>query len=276
MRKIFVIAAAATFILMGCTKNVDNNNNLPGRLVVKLTDDPFNISFVQSATVTIYKIEVRKAGDTLGNPFVVVSEDTLKLDLLQLRNGVTTSLPAIELPQGSYDLVRLYVSEAGLKLKDQPGDFKVKVPSGKQTGIKIFISPALRVDGGLTSELLLDFDLSKSFVMRGNLSHSAGVNGFIFKPCIRAVNNSTAGIIEGMVTDILKVKIKNAKLWVKKDTVLATAYTDTLGHYSFIGVPAGSYSVFATKETYDTVSFTGVKVVEANRTVLNFILPKKK
>jgi hypothetical protein len=273
MKKFFLAVVAAAFIMSGCTKTTDYQGT--GKLIVKLTDDPFNISFVESATVTITKIELRKAGLLDSNKFIVVSEDKLTLDLLTLRNGITEDLPAIDLPQGSYDLVRLYVEEAGLKIKDQPENYNVKIPSGKQTGIKIFISPALHIEGGLTSELLLDFDLSRSFVMRGNLSHSAGVKGFIFKPCIRATNNSTAGRIEGLVTDTLKVKINEAKVWVEKDTVMATAYTDTLGHYAFIGVPAGTYSVFATKADYDTVSFSGVKVSEANRTILNFDLTKK-
>lgn len=275
MKKILFPLIAAALIMTGCTKSTDYKDQGTGKLIVKLTDDPFNISFVESATVTITKIEVRKANNLDSNNFIVVWEDTKVVDLLTLRNGITEDLPAIDLPKGSYDLVRLYVEEAGLKLKDQPGEFNVKVPSGKQTGIKIFISPALNIEGGLTSELLLDFDLSRSFVMRGNLSHSSGVKGFIFKPCIRATNNSTAGRIEGLVTDTSKVKIKEAKVWVKQDTIMATAYTDTLGHYAFIGVPAGTYSVFATKADYDTVSFTGVKVTEANRTIINFALTKK-
>ena len=67
------------------------------------------------------------------------------------------------------------------------------------------------VDGGLTSELLLDFDLSKSFVMRGNLDKPSGIIGFIFKPVIKAVNNTTAGRLEGLVTDTAKIKIKEIK-----------------------------------------------------------------
>ena len=273
MKKILFAVIATALIMSGCSETTDEQG--PGKLVVKITDDPFNISYVESATVTISKIEVRKAGQNDSNPYMVVSNDSITLDLIKLRNGITEDLPAIDLPQGSYDQVRLYVVSAGLKLKDRTEEFNVKVPSGKQTGIKIFISPALHVEGGLTEELILDFDLSKSFVMRGNLDHSAGVNGFIFKPCIRATNNSTAGRIEGMVTDTLKVKIKLAKLWVKQDTIMATAYTDTLGHYAFIGVPAGTYSIFATKESYDTVSYAGIKVIEGNRTIRNFALTKK-
>lgn len=276
MKKLILLFMAAGLMIAGCTKSDYNNPTMPGKLVLKITDDPFNFNFVESATVKITKVEIRKAGDGVpdGNPFIVVSDDTLTLNLLDLRNGVTTSLPEIEIPQGKYDLIRLYVQEAGLKLKDNPMDFNVKVPSGKQTGIKIFISPALDVEGGLTSELLLDFDLSRSFVMRGNLSHSAGVNGFIFKPCIRATNLSTSGRIVGMVTDTSMVKIKEATVWVKQDTIVATSIADTLGHYALIGLPAGTYSIFATKASYDTVSYSDVKVYAGNATIKNFKLTK--
>jgi hypothetical protein len=271
MKKVFFIILAAAIFSSGCNKSAEG----PGKLSIKITDDPFNISYVESATVTITKVEIRKAGDTSGNPFMVLFEDSITLDLSKLRNGITKELLNLEIPQGNYDLIRLYVDRANLKIKDQLFDFNVKVPSGRQTGIKIFIAPSIRVDGGLSSELILDFDLSRSFVMRGNMAHSAGVNGFIFKPCIRAINNSTCGRIEGIVTDTSKVIIADAKIWVKQDTIMATAFTDTTGHYAFIGVPSGTYSMFATKENYDTVSFSDIKVVSGNRTLQNFILTKK-
>ena len=269
MKKSFPVVFAAAFLLLlaGCTKIA---NNEPGRMAVKITDDPFDINRVESATVTITKVEARKAGAAEGeSPFVLLSDQPVTLDLIDLRNGVVEDLVNLEVPKGEYDLVRLYIDEASLTLKDQT-TYTVKVPSGSQTGIKIFISPAIKVEGGLTAELLLDFDLSKSFVMRGKPE-----NGFIFKPVIRAVNNSTAGRIEGMVKDTAKVKIVNAKVWVARDTVVATAFTDTLGYYGFIGLPAGTYSIFANKEGYDTVSYSGIQVLEANNTVQDFILPKK-
>ncbi len=271
MKKLFFSILAAAAILSGCNKSVEG----PGKLSIKITDDPFNISYVESATVTITKVEIRKAGDNSANPFIVISEDSVTLDLFKLRNGITMELLNIDIPRGNYDQIRLYVAKASLKIKDQPLAYNVKVPSGSQTGIKIFISPYLNVEGGLSSELLLDFDLSKSFVMRGNMNHSAGVNGFIFKPCIRATNNSNAGRIEGLVNDISKVNIADAKVWVKQDTIISTAFTDAYGNYAFLGVPSGTYSIFATKENYDTVSYTGIKVIAGNRTIQDFTLTKK-
>jgi hypothetical protein len=269
---LFIIAAAVSFT--ACNKSSDNNGT--GQLVVKVTDGPFPADMVESATVTITKVEARRVGDGIpdGNPFIVLMEDTVTFDLLDLRNGITAEMLDIQVPAGSYDLVRLYVEEAGLKIKD--GDsFDVKVPSGQQTGIKIFIEPAITVTGGLSAELLLDFDLSRSFVVRGNFDSPHGINGFIFKPVIRAVNSSTAGRIIGMVTDTSKVKIANAKVWVEQDTVVATSLTDTLGHYGIIGLPAGKYSVFATKENYDTVAFTDVNIAAGNFTVKDFMLTHK-
>lgn len=269
-KRVLLIAISAIFVISGCTKSSEGT----GRLSVKVTDDPFNINFVESATVKINKIEIGNSGQDT-NKFIVLMQDTLTFDLMQLRNGITQEITNIDIPQGNYNLIRLYVVEASLKLKDQADAFKVKVPSGSQTGIKILISPSLSVAGGLTAEVLLDFDLSKSFVMRGNMQHSAGVNGFIFKPVIKATNNTTAGRIEGQVTDTASAAIENAKVWIAKDTVISTAFTDLTGHYAIIGVPAGTYSIFATKENYDTLTYPDVVITEGNKTIENFILHQK-
>lgn len=275
MKKLTFLIAAALLIISGCNKTSGPGNSGPGKLVVKVTDDPFNINFVESATITINKIEIGNAGPNDTCAFIVLSKDTATFDLMQLRNGITQELIILDIPQGNYDMIRLYVSQASLKIKDQPVEYKVKVPGGSQSGIKILITPSLTIEGGLTSELLLDFDLARSFVMRGNMSHSAGVNGFIFKPVIKAIHNSTAGRIEGIVTDTANAKLVNASVWIAKDTVISTAFTDTLGFYSFIGVPSGTYSVFATKDNYDTVSYSGITVTAGNKIIQNFILTEK-
>jgi hypothetical protein len=277
MKKILftILAVASVVMLSGCSE-LFNNDQADGksRLVIKITDDPFDISYIESATVTITKVEIRRTGDGVpdGNPFMVLSDDTVTIDLIDLRNGLTETLIDMEIEDGEYDLVRLYVMEAGLKLKDIEDPYKVKVPSGEQTGIKIFISPALNVSGGLTEELLLDVDLSRSFVLRGNMDQN---NGFIFKPVIRAANMTTAGRIEGMVKDTAKVKVKEAKVWITRDTTVATAFADTMGYYAIIGVPAGTYSIFATKEGYDTVKYENISVLAGSKTVRDFILTKK-
>lgn len=273
MKKLIYLIIAAALLITGCDKT-NTRSDGPGRLSVQITDDPFDINFVESATVTITKIEVRKAGDDTENPFLVVSETPVIVDLIDLRNGITLELANIEVPNGDYDLVRLYVDEASLKIKDQPDPYRLKVPSGSQTGIKLFVNPVIHVEGGLTAELLLDFDLSKSFVMRGNMSHSAGVNGFIFKPSIRAANISTAGRIVGLVQDNSSVPIPDAKVSIEQGDFTATAYTDETGHYTLVAIPAGTYSVTASQTGFESVTADGIVVIAANRVVHDFILVK--
>ena len=135
MKKIFLslMAAAIVMIFTGCSKESGN-----GRLVVNVTDAPFPVEFIESAEVTITKVEIRKAGDGIpdGTPFSVIWEGSEVFNLLELRNGVVEELLDLEIPAGEYDLIRLYVDEASLKVKDGE-TYSVKVPSGQQTGIKV-------------------------------------------------------------------------------------------------------------------------------------------
>jgi hypothetical protein len=268
---LLLCAGLALALMSACDKN---NSGETGRIVLKVTDDPFDISYVESATVTITKVEIRKTGDGIsdGNPFVLLSDIPVTVDLIDLRNGLTETLLDLEIPEGEYDLVRLYVEEAGLRLKGFADPYTVKVPGGSHSGLKIFIDPPIEVSGGLTAEVLLDVDLSRSFVMRGNMINN---NGFIFKPVIRAANLTTAGRIAGLVSDTSKVVVPDAKVWVMQDTLVATTFSDVTGQYALIGLNAGTYSVFATKEGYDTVSFAGVNVTGGNRTGRDLILTKK-
>jgi hypothetical protein len=246
-----------------------------GTLVVKVTDAPFPISFIKEANVIITKIEIRKTNENDTVPFLTLTTKPDTFNLVDLRNGITKEIVKLNIPPGSFNMIRLYTGDASVVLTN--GDkFNLKIPSGPQTGIKVFIDSPVIIAGGISSEILLDFDLEKSFNVQGNPDTPAGIKGFHFKPVIRAVNNSSAGRLAGIVkNDSLKMMI-NAKVWLKKDTVLSSTFSKADGTYALIGIPAGTYSAFATKEGYDTVTVSNVKIVAANQTTLNFILKKKK
>ncbi len=269
MKRLLFALISLVIIVSGCNKSETVG---PGRLSVKITDDPLNIAMVESATVTISKIEIRQAGANEGDPFLELLMDPVTVNIFELRNGITEELVNLEVPKGDYDLVRLYVDEASLTLKDIDEPFNLKVPSGEQTGIKVFIDPVIHVEGGISAELILDFDLSRSFVMRG---HNAQ-NGFIFKPVIRAVNNSTAGRVEGVVTDnsAEKIGIENVTVYLQKDGEdPVTGLTDASGHYLFIGgVPGGTYSMSVEKENYVGADAENVVVVPGNKVTQDFVI----
>ncbi len=261
---------ALGFILMGgfngCSTPADNE---AGTLSVSLTDAPFPTDLVAEANVTIVKLEARATVGDADSSFITLFEDTVTYNLLDLRNGVTTNLAELGVPVGSYNFFRLYTPGGSVVMKDGT-TYDLKVPSGPQTGIKLFVSPAIEVVSGLTSNLLLDFDVEKSFVVKGNRN---SIGGFNFKPVIRAINASTVGRISGTVTDTaaVAVALNNATVWVEQDTVISTTYTGADGAYTILGLPAGSYSAYATLAGYDTVS-VNVDVAAGSQSTADFLL----
>jgi hypothetical protein len=278
---ILVFPLLISLLVFGCEKSVDTSDT--GILSIKLTDAPFPIDVVSEANVKIGKIEVRKAqSESEGNPFRILSEEDSVYNLLDLQNGITTELVEIEVPTGDYDLVRLYVDSAGIILKDET-EYSLKVPSGSETGIKIFIDPPLTVVGGLTTELVLDFDVSQSFKVQGNPYTPAGINGFIFTPVIHATNASETGSVEGYVKDSEENFLEDAEVWIEvNNSVISKSFTEgdpNKGYYMLSNIPAGTYTVNATKNTdteYDTVSVENVTVVAGNKTLLDPIMLNQK
>jgi hypothetical protein len=267
---LFLITLFITFNI-SCDQSSTGNDN-EGQLIVKFTDDPFPIEQVNQVDLKISKIEIRlKDGDNEENPFKVIFEQDTLISFIDLRNGVTADMPEVDLPIGTYDLVRVYIDSASIGLAD--GSFsQLKVPSAAQSGLKIFIKPAIQIQGGLTSELLLDYDIAKSFNTQGNYKSKSGIKGFHFKPVIRACNLSTSGRIIGMVTDTSGTLLSDAQVWIEQDSIVATTYTNKDGYYGILGVLAGTYDIYCTKTDYDTMSVLGIEVIPGNLTQQDFIL----
>lgn len=287
MKNNVLILSIFAFLLVFGSCSTKEDNMETGRLIVQLTDAPFPHDLVAEANVTIYKIEARNkdgneeemdetatddemnASEEGNSPFVVLMEEEIDVNLLELTNGVTETLVDADVPVGSYDLLRIYVKGVNVVLENGT-TFDLKVPSGAQTGIKVFIKPPLAVEGGLTADLLLDFDVSRSFVQRGN-----GL-GFHFKPVIKASNMSTAGTISGMVTTVEEtdaIGLEGALITLfAADTLNTTTFTDASGMYSLMGVEGGTYDVMAEAEGYLSETAEGIVVAAANKTTVDFEL----
>jgi len=275
-------------IVVSCTNDSETADT--GKLIIQLTDAPFPHDLVAEANVTIYKIEARHKGDSMedmmdessmenesnnenegsNSPYITLMEDEIDVNLLELTNGVTETVVNTDVPVGSYDLLRIYVKGVNVVLKDGT-TLDLKVPSGFQSGIKVFIKPPLTVQGGLTADLLLDFDVSRSFVRRGN-----SPLGFNFKPVIKASNMSTAGSIAGLVTaiqDSVSVGLEGAQVsLIAADTINTTTFTDASGMYMLMGVEGGAYDVMVELEDYVSQTAEGVNVIPANKTTVDFEL----
>ncbi len=279
-----LLACFAAFI--GCTDSNDESARM-GKMSIRLTDAPFPHDLVAEANVTIFKIDARniamesdtetegKVADETGSSFTVLMEQEIEVNLLDLTNGITETLVDTEVPNGTYDLVRVYVKGVNVVLTDGT-TYDLKVPSGEQTGIKVFIKPGITVAGNLSADLLLDFDVSKSFVAKGNIKDLAGITGFNFKPVIKACNLSTAGSLAGMVTALqeeVAVGLEGAQVSIfAADTLNTTTFTDGTGAYMVMGLLSGDYDVTVELDGYDAQSVEDIEIVAGNKTVQDFEL----
>lgn len=279
-----ILTTLVIVFFTGCKEMDDFNDpqsqldgNQLGRLVIKLTDAPFPFEMIDSATVNIFKVEIRKVCDCDEEeyPFIdlPLPEDSNEFNLLELRNGVTADLVDMEIEPGNYDLIRLYVDEAALKVVDGT-KYEVKVPSGQQTGIKIFMKPSLKVVTELTTDVVLDFDLEKSFILKGNANTPAGIKGFNFKPVVKALNNTTAGTLAGEVKDAeTDALLSGVSVWVEQnETEIDSETTDEQGYYAIDSIPAGFYDVIASLEGFYNDTVEDVEIIEGNLTEQNFAL----
>lgn len=261
-----ITALMLVLSLVSCNESKNDSSSGTGTIRILATDAPFGFESVSSAEITINHIQVRQSS---GNK-ITVSDKEMTLDLLQLRNGLVETLADIEIPGGVYDEILLIVSGAKVTMKDGR-EFPLKVPSGSSSGLKVFVSPDIMVTTGLSSDVLLDFDLSRSFVPQGTASD---IRGFIFKPVIRAVNLSTAGTISGEVTNVTDESvIPNATVTVSQNgEVIASALTDDQGYFKILGLPSGAYNVKVEKTGFGSMIIEAVAVSAGNEVTADMIL----
>jgi len=256
-----------------------------------MVDAPFPFDQVAEANVTVFKIDARlKDGDDVveeqeklgdddasNSPFVVLMEDEIPLNLLELVNGTAANMADLEVPVGTYDLVRVYVRGVNVVLNDGT-EYDLKVPSGAQTGIKVFITPGLTVVSGLSSDLLLDFDVSRSFVAKGNTNVEGGITGFNFKPVIKASNMSIAGTLTGSVSSLVDESLnglEGAQVKVFNETDTTTTFTDVDGNYMIMGLIAGGYRSVAELDGYIASDTMDIEINAANKSILDFMLEEE-
>lgn len=283
MKRLPVTLALAAILALGLISGCDQLNSSVsdgsgiGTMSVLVTDSPFPFDILQEANIHVLKVTGRRESD-VDTQFVTLYDgpDTT-LNLLDLQNGITASLAQAQVPAGSYNQFRFFVDSASVKLTN--GDeYALKVPSGSSSGIKLMVDPPVIVIEDSTQNpllggiLLVDVDVSKSFVLQGNPDTPAGIHGFLFKPVLRGVNLNNTGNIVGTVTDTSSVGITDAQVWVEADSVVASTSSIEGGAYGILGLLPNTYSVFATKAGYDTASVSDQQVGTGSVSTVNFTL----
>jgi hypothetical protein len=198
--RLFAAIALGIFGLAACS---DSSGTGSGLLTVRLTDAPFPFSNVASVDVFVVRVDARTAEPTdaeasdesIHEGWTTVATPNALINLLDLRNGTTTNLGAATLATGRYNGFRLIIdpSQSSITLKDGTHP-AIQFPSAGHSGIKIKLDEPIELtENG--SVMTLDFDIGRSFVMRGN----SAAGGFNFRPVIRAVAQDITGSVTGSV-----------------------------------------------------------------------------
>ena len=255
-----LVAAAA----VGCS---DSDGS--GKLTVQMTDAPFPYSEVSAVNVFVVRVDARAADATDAEAansantsgWTTIATPNRVINLLSLQGGVTTNLGTTELSTGTYNAFRLVIdpAQSGVTLKSG-AEVATIFPSAAQSGIKVNLSAPIEVTED-SSVMILDFDVGKSFVMRGN---SISQNGLAFKPVIRAVASEFTGSVTGSVradsptgngmADVTVEILKPGTLLTSTDTaaVVRTTKTDANAAFTVKFLIPGTYVVRATPPTSAT------------------------
>lgn len=265
MLRTFRLFAALTLGAIGLAACSDSSGTGAGLLTVRLTDAPFPFSDVARVDVFVVRVDARtaeptdaQAADEANNSgWTTVATPNTSINLLDLGGGKTTNLGATTLASGTYNGFRLIIdpSKSSITLTDGSKP-PIQFPSAGQSGIKINLDKPIQLTAN-GSVMTLDFDIGRSFVMRGN----SASNGFNFKPVVRAVAEDITGSVSGSVhansatgaaVPAATVDVLTAgSLITDADPthVVASAPTDASGNFRFAFLLPGTYVLRATPPT---------------------------
>ena len=253
-----LLGAALALGLAGCDDGVGVGE---ARVSVLLTDA--SADYIDEALVDIGRVEL--VGGS-GGP-VTLSEDGTDgmVNLMDLRDAVTTTLATADVEADTYSQLRLIVEAASVKLL-APHEFNdgsstkvLTIPSGAQTGIKLNLEAAADdADGGgveISGDMVfvVDVDVTRSYVMQGNPETPAGLESMSFKPTMRVVVEAFAGSVSGTVTTsvpgldvegmIVTAEPVEETLLEPYQSESPTALVNADGTYTLYFVVPGEYSV---------------------------------
>ena len=288
-----------------------------GRVKVLVTDKRFDLDLVQEALVHVTKITLSPSDDDDdkgekqdgrghddddeddgdhddGNhddddggrhgdhkEFVLYPGPGIVVSLLDLRDGISAHFATGAIPAGSYRVARLYIDDAKLTLTNgnvySTADGNLDLTVANKVGLKIFFDPPLEVVAGEEIPILLDFDLSKTFIPVP-CDDPLNATSFLVRPGIRATTRVDTGDLNGTITEDDgaggKKGVDLATVYVLPpgETDLTKAVTTTAsvstGSYAVLGLSPGTYDVLAVKDAKQA-SAAGVQIAAGDITVVD-------
>jgi hypothetical protein len=188
------------FLLLPLLLSCLDNEALRGKIVVKLTDAPVDVSTIRKVNIAIRRVEVLPKGSQQWST-VQSFEEPKTVDLLDYTQGKVYDLTEQFMPPGDFEGIRLELNIANVSnglivfpqsnIQFTDGSLVTLIVDGPNNYVT-----ALGEFSILTSQttfLTLDFDMRKSIVLAGN--------EYKLRPSMRMVETGATGGIEGQFRD---------------------------------------------------------------------------
>ncbi len=273
LRPRFIALAAAASLIAACGgdgSSSDTPSSGKSVLRVALTDAP--ACGYDEVNVTVEKVRVHRsasADDSDSGWSEVVLNPAMRVNLLDLTNGVLAELGQTELPAGSYSQLRLQLAANGnaapyansLVPSGSEDEIPLDTPSAQQSGLKMNLN--VTVEPNEVADLVLDFDACKSVVKRGNSGR------YNLKPVVSVLPRVRVDglVAEGYVAPAIALGSTSVSLQQGGVPVRSTVPMAD-GRFVLYPVPAGDYDLVVSAEGRVTAVMTGVPISASSRTVV--------
>lgn len=188
-----------------------------------------------------------------------------KINLLDLTNGVFTSLGEAPLEAGHYQQVRLVLASNNggniansVVFSGTGAEIPINLPSGDRSGIKLV--HGFTVNAGERMDLMLDFDACKSIVRHGKGSR-------FLKPKIKIKAfpvpiETAANGIRGVVDPALLGSSVMVSAQQGGEVILSAAPNSQTGEFFLARLAPGMYDFVMTADGYSTAVIINVPVAD--------------
>ena len=258
------LALLGALSLASCSK--DNESDAT-KLQVRLMDAPGDF---QQVVLDVQKIEIHLKEENNPDGWQLLPFQAQAINVLDYVNGRSALLVSTDFAPGDLKEIRLLLGPDSYVVGRDGQRYDLKTPSGQTSGVKLKLDKATLRERE-TFQLLLDFDVARSIVERGNWRPGNDKRErYLLKPVIRVLAQELRASLRGTATPAAaRPQVLAIRQSITPADTFSTAADATSGAFQFSGLPAGTYRVelFPTttaptgQPAYRNATLTGVTVV---------------
>jgi hypothetical protein len=237
--RLLSLASATLLGLASCSKTSDNDAGA-SKLEVRLTDAPGDF---QRVVLDVQQVEVHLKEESDPSGWQTLAFTPQVVNVLDYVNGKSALLVSTDFAPGDLKEIRLILGPNSYVVGTDGQTYALKTPSGQTSGVKLKLNQ-VTLTAGSTYQLLLDFDVAKSIVERGNWRPSNDKKErYLLKPVIRLVAQDLRGSLRGTVNPAAaRPQVLAIRAAITGPDTVST-FADASGAYQLNGLAAGTYQV---------------------------------